>query len=65
MGYELAKAAMLRGAEVTLVSGVTSLAKPMFIDYVQVRSAGDMFEAMKERFRTWELEARIRMNRNA
>lgn len=50
MGYELAKAAMLRGAEVTLVSGVTSLAKPMFIDYVQVRSASDMFEAMKERF---------------
>ena len=50
MGYELAKAAMLRGTEVTLVSGVTSLAKPMFIDYVQVRSAGDMFEAMKERF---------------
>ena len=50
MGYELAKAAMLRGAEVTLVSGVTSLAKPMFIDYVQVRSAGDMFEAMKSRF---------------
>ena len=50
MGYELAKAAMLRGAEVTLVSGVTSLAKPMFMDFVQVRSAGDMFEAMKERF---------------
>ena len=50
MGYELAKAAMLRGAEVTLVSGVTSLAKPMFMDYVQVRSAGDMFEAMKARF---------------
>ena len=50
MGYELAKAAMLRGAEVTLVSGVTSLAKPLFIDYVQVRSAGDMFEAMKARF---------------
>ena len=50
MGYELAKAAMLRGAEVTLVSGVTSLAKPMFVDFVQVRSAGDMFEAMKARF---------------
>ena len=50
MGYELAKAAMLRGAEVTLVSGVTSLAKPLFIDYVQVRSAGDMFDAMKARF---------------
>ena len=50
MGYELAKAAMLRGAEVTLVSGVSSLAKPMFIDFVQVRSAADMFEAMKSRF---------------
>ena len=50
MGYELAKAAMLRGAEVTLVSGVTALAKPLFVDFVQVRSAEDMFEAMKARF---------------
>ena len=50
MGYELAKAAMLRGAEVTLVSGVTNLEPPMFVDYVQVQSAGDMFEAMKSRF---------------
>ena len=50
MGYELAKAAMLRGAEVTLVSGVSSLEKPMFIDFVQIRSAADMFEAMKARF---------------
>lgn len=50
MGYELAKAAMLRGAEVTLVSGVSSLEKPMFIDFVQVKSAADMFEAMKARF---------------
>lgn len=50
MGYELAKAAMLRGAEVTLVSGVTNLEPPMFVDYVQVKSAGDMFEATKSRF---------------
>ncbi|WP_304508217.1 bifunctional phosphopantothenoylcysteine decarboxylase/phosphopantothenate--cysteine ligase CoaBC [Anaerotignum sp.] len=50
MGYELANAAMLRGAEVTLVSGVTSLDRPLFVEYVQVKSAGDMFEAMKERF---------------
>lgn len=50
MGYELAKAAMLRGAEVTLVSGVTNLEPPIFVDYVQVKSAGDMFEAMKSRF---------------
>lgn len=50
MGYELAKAAMLRGAEVTLVSGVTNLERPLFVDFVQVKSAGDMFEAMKSRF---------------
>ncbi|MCQ4937210.1 MULTISPECIES: bifunctional phosphopantothenoylcysteine decarboxylase/phosphopantothenate--cysteine ligase CoaBC [Anaerotignum] len=50
MGYELAKAAMLRGAEVTLVSGVTALEKPYFINYIQVKSAADMFEAMKNHF---------------
>ncbi|WP_417018126.1 bifunctional phosphopantothenoylcysteine decarboxylase/phosphopantothenate--cysteine ligase CoaBC [Anaerotignum sp.] len=50
MGYEIAKAAMLRGAEVTLVSGVTALERPVFVDYVQVVSAEDMFQAMKARF---------------
>ncbi len=50
MGYEIAKAAMLRGADVTLVSGVTALEPPMFVDYVPVVSAADMFEAMKARF---------------
>ena len=50
MGYELAKAAMLRGAEVTLVSGVTALEKPHFVKYIQVKSAADMFEAMEARF---------------
>lgn len=50
MGYEIARACMLRGADVTLVSGVTSLEKPPFVKTVDVKSAGDMFEAMKERF---------------
>ncbi len=50
MGYELARAAMLRGAEVTLVSGVTALEPPLFVDFVQVESADDMFEAMKARY---------------
>jgi len=50
MGYELAKACMLRGADVTLVSGVTALQKPPFVTVIDVKSAGDMFEAMKERF---------------
>lgn len=50
MGYEIARACMLRGAEVTLVSGVTSLKKPPFVTCVDVISAGDMLEAMKERY---------------
>ncbi|MFV0313883.1 MAG: bifunctional phosphopantothenoylcysteine decarboxylase/phosphopantothenate--cysteine ligase CoaBC [Anaerotignum sp.] len=50
MGYELAKAAMLRGAEVTLVSGVTALEKPLFVNCIEVKSASDMFEAMKDNF---------------
>lgn len=50
MGYEMAKAAMLRGAEVTLVSGVTALEKPLFVNYIQIKSAADMFEAMKAHF---------------
>ena len=46
MGYAIAQAAMLRGAEVTLVSGVTALAKPKFMNFVQVVSAQDMFESV-------------------
>lgn len=46
MGYALAKMAMLRGAEVTLVSGPTALEKPLFVDTVDVVSAQDMFEAV-------------------
>ena len=50
MGYELAKAATLRGAKVTLVSGVTALKQPYFVDFVSVRSASEMFEVMKAAF---------------
>ena len=46
MGYALAKAAMLRGAEVTLVSGKTSIVPPDFVKVVPVVSAQDMFEAV-------------------
>ena len=48
MGYELAKAAMLRGAQVTLVSGPTALSEPPFVEVKQVVSAADMFEAVTE-----------------
>ena len=46
MGYALAKMAMLRGAEVTLVSGPTAIAPPPFVRVVNVTSAQDMFEAV-------------------
>ncbi len=46
MGYEIARAAMLRGADVTLVSGQTTLAPVPFVNFVSIRSAQDMFEAV-------------------
>jgi len=46
MGYALAKMAMLRGADVTLVSGPVALAAPPFIKIVPVRNAQDMYEAV-------------------
>ncbi len=51
MGYEIAKAAARRGAKVTLVSGRTSLKAPLFVETINVVSAGDMFEAFKSRFK--------------
>ena len=48
MGYAIAKAAMLRGADVTLISGVTSLSPVPFVKTVDVVSAQDMFEAVTE-----------------
>ena len=50
MGYALAKAAMVRGAQVTLVSGQTNLEPPLFVDLVPVISAQDMYEAVESRF---------------
>ena len=46
MGYAIARMAMLRGAEVTLVSGPTSIAPPPFVTVVPIKSAQDMFEAV-------------------
>ena len=46
MGYAIAKAAMLRGADVTLVSGRTAVEPPMFVNLVPVVTAKDMYEAV-------------------
>ena len=49
MGVALAKAAMLRGAEVTLVAAQMEAKPPMFVNVVPVKNAQDMFEAVTSR----------------
>lgn len=47
MGYAIARAAMLRGADVTLVSGKTAIQAPAGVKVVPVISAADMAQAVK------------------
>ncbi|MGN0266583.1 MAG: bifunctional phosphopantothenoylcysteine decarboxylase/phosphopantothenate--cysteine ligase CoaBC [Lachnospiraceae bacterium] len=49
MGYAIAKICMLRGADVTLVSGRTAITPPPFVNVVPIVSAKDMFEAVTSR----------------
>ncbi|MEG0391691.1 MAG: bifunctional phosphopantothenoylcysteine decarboxylase/phosphopantothenate--cysteine ligase CoaBC [Anaerovoracaceae bacterium] len=44
MGYAIAKVCMLRGAKVTLISGKTQLAPPMFTEFIPVLSAQEMHD---------------------
>lgn len=46
MGYSIARVCMLRGADVTLVTGKTALRPPMFVKTVPIVSAKDMYEAV-------------------
>ena len=48
MGYAVAQAAWQRGAEVTLVSGVTALDCPVGVNRITVTSAADMMEAVQQ-----------------
>lgn len=47
MGYNIARAAYMRGAEVTLVHGVTAITPPKGVKQVPVVSAADMAAAVK------------------
>ena len=49
MGYAIATNAMLRGANVTLVTGPTNIKKPPFVEVVDIKSAQDMFDAVTSR----------------
>lgn len=46
MGYAVARACMLRGARVTLITGQTTIEKPPFVEVVEVVSAREMFDAV-------------------
>jgi phosphopantothenoylcysteine decarboxylase/phosphopantothenate--cysteine ligase len=48
MGYAIAENAMLRGADVTLVSGPCAVEPPMFVNLKPVISAQDMYDAVIE-----------------
>ena len=50
MGYAVARAASLRGAEVTLVTGKTETQKPPFVNVIEVKSAKEMFDAVTSRY---------------
>lgn len=46
MGFAIARAAMLRGAEVTIVAAHTEVLPPLFTNVIKVTSAEDMFQAV-------------------
>lgn len=50
MGYAIAKNAMLRGANVTLITGKTALENIDFIKTIKIKSAEDMYNAVMENF---------------
>ena len=49
MGYAVARRAMLRGADVTLISGPVALTPPPFVELISVESAAQMYDAVMER----------------
>ena len=50
MGYAIAHAAMLRGAEVCLIHGETALSDPLFVETVGISSAHEMYNEAVSRF---------------
>jgi phosphopantothenoylcysteine decarboxylase/phosphopantothenate--cysteine ligase len=50
MGFQIAKAASLRGAEVTLITGPSYLETPIHVNRINVNTSEEMFNAVKEEF---------------
>ena len=55
MGFSIAKACMLKGANVTLVCGKTSTQPPMFTNIINVVSAEDMFNVFKDIHKNFDI----------
>ena len=55
MGYAAAYRDMLRGADVTLVTGRTAIEPPPFVETIQITSAEDMYNAVTERFSEFDV----------
>lgn len=55
MGYAIAKHCMLRGAEVTVITGKTDTQKPPFVKIVEIESAKEMFDAVKECYKEQDI----------
>ena len=51
MGFSIARQAMLRGADVILIKGNTSVSPPPFVQVIDVVSAADMFLAVKKHYK--------------
>jgi phosphopantothenoylcysteine decarboxylase/phosphopantothenate--cysteine ligase len=51
MGYAVSQAAVERGADVILVSGPVAIDKPMGVEYIQVTSADEMYDAVMKNFK--------------
>ncbi|MGH2574378.1 MAG: bifunctional phosphopantothenoylcysteine decarboxylase/phosphopantothenate--cysteine ligase CoaBC, partial [Ignavibacteria bacterium] len=54
MGFQIARAAAQRGAEVTLISGPTFLETPRHVKRIDVKTSEDMFNAVKNNYSTQE-----------
>ena len=56
-GYALAQVAYNMGATVTLVSGETSLTKPIGVNNISTKSADDMYQAVMQNIASQKLES--------
>jgi phosphopantothenoylcysteine decarboxylase/phosphopantothenate--cysteine ligase len=55
MGYAIAKNCMLRGAQVTLITGKTNIKPPRFVRLIEVESAKDMYEAVEQEYKDMDI----------